>query len=92
MKKTYSLEKSYELLDEISKVFLNFMDHLMDFLQVEQVYMIGIGNSISAGWTATNNNVCPWLEKFKPFVDSNNNLGLKIDFKTFSIAGENSNQ
>lgn len=54
--------------------------------------MIGIGNSISAGWTATNNNVCPWLEKFKPFVDSNNNLGLKIDFKTFSIAGENSNQ
>lgn len=34
MKKPYSLEKSYELLDEISKVFLKFMDHLMDFLQV----------------------------------------------------------
>lgn len=92
MKKPYSLEKSYELLDDISKVFLKFMDHLMELLQVEQVHMIGIGNSISAGWTAINNNVCPWLEKFKPFVESNNNLGLKIDFKTFSIAGENSNQ
>ena len=68
------------------------MIHLMDSLQVNQVCMMGIGNSISAGWTAINNNVCPWLEKFKPFVDANNNLGVNINFKTFSIAGENSNQ
>ena len=84
MEKPYSLEQSYELLDDISKVFLKFIIQLMDSLQVDQVCMMGIGNSISADWTATNNNVCPWLE---PFVDSNNNLGCEYRFQDIFCCG-----
>ena len=87
MEKPYSLEQSYELLDDISKIFLKFIIQLMDSLQVDQVCMMGIGNSISADWTATNNNVCPWLEKFKPFVDSNNNLGCEYRFQDIFYCG-----
>ena len=79
MEKPYSLEQSYELLDDISKVFLKFIIQLMDSLQVDQVCMMGIGNSISAD--------CPWLEKFKPFVDSNNNLGCEYRFQDIFCCG-----
>ena len=87
MEKPYSLEQSYELLDDISKVFLKFIIQLMDSLQVDQVCMMGIGNSISADWTATNNNVCPWFEKCKPFVDSNNHLGCEYRFQDIFCCG-----
>lgn len=92
MKKAYSLEESYVLLDDISKVFLSFLNHLMEIVEVNQINLVGAGNSISAGWTAIDNNVCPWIEKLKPFIDANNNRGLNIQFANFSIAGNNSNK
>ena len=92
MKKAYCLEESYQLLDDISKVFLSFLNHLMEIKEVNQINLVGVGNSISAGWTAIDNNVCPWLEKLKPFIAANNNRGLNIQFATFSIAGNNSNK
>ena len=92
MKKAYSLEQSFELLDDISKIFLKFLNNLMEIAKVNEIYFVGVGNSISAGWTALNNNVCPWIEKLKPFIDINNNRGVNINFSNFSIADYNSNQ
>ena len=91
MKHAYSLEECYCLLDDISKVFVKFLNHLMEIMEVNQVNLVGIGNSISGGWTAIDNNVCPWIEKLKPFIDVNN-YDLNIEFANFSIVGNNSNQ
>ena len=92
MQKAYSLEESYDKLDNISKPFLKFIDKTLEQTNTNQFNIIGIGNSISAGWTAIDNNVCPWLEKLKPFIDKNNTSHLPINFATFSIAGKNSNE
>ena len=91
MTHAYSLEECYCLLDDISKVFVKFLNHLMEIMEVNQVNLVGVGNSISGGWTAINNNVCPWIEKLKPFIDVNNH-DLNIEFANFSIVGNNSNQ
>lgn len=92
MIRPYSLEKSYELLDIISQQFVAFLNNLMEITEVNEINLIGTGNSISAGWTAVNNNVCPWLDKLKPFVLANKSADTKINFATFSLAGQNANR
>ena len=46
--KTYSLEESYEVLDNLTKAFVPFLEHLMEILEVNRVNLVGVGNESEA--------------------------------------------
>lgn len=93
MKTNYNLEETYDRLEEISSTFIMFLEILLEISKCKQINFVGLGNSISAGWTATDNDVRPWLEKLRPFLESKSKkAGVPLNFGTFSIAGHNSNQ
>lgn len=93
MEKIYELEKAQELLESASLTFIDFLKDAMFISKTDEIKFVGIGNSISAGWTATNDNVTPWIEKLKPFLeDKCKKEGVDIDFGAFTLASDNSNQ
>lgn len=93
MTKSYSLDESFDLLEEISVTFVEFLGNLLEITKTDKINLVGIGNSISAGWTAVDNNVQPWLEKLRPFIERKcKRAGIQLEFGTFSLAGNNSNQ
>lgn len=93
MRKCYTLDEAYELLDEISSTFVKFLENLLEISKTQKINLVGIGNSISAGWTAVDSNVQPWLEKMRPFVDDKRQKsGIKLNFGSFAKIGDNSNQ
>lgn len=88
-----NLEKSMELLEQLSNIFIAFLNNLIEITETNRVNLIGVGNSISSGWTAIDNNVQPWLEKLHPFLDSKaKNKGIDLNILTFAIASDNSNE
>ena len=68
--KINSLEESMEILDKLSDLFVIFLNNLIEITETNTVNLIGVGDSISSGWTAIDNNVQLWLEKLHPFLDS----------------------
>lgn len=93
MKTSDRLKEVYEQLEEISDIFIEFLGILLDLSKCKQINFVGLGNSISAGWTATSNDVRPWLEKVRPFLELKcEKAGIPLNFGTFSIASHNSNQ
>lgn len=93
MIKPYTLEESNQLLDDISMPFISFLNDLLDLTGKNRVCFVGVGNSISAGWTAVDHHVQPWLEKLRPYLEPEvARSGISLDFGTFSIAAKNSNE
>ena len=91
--KINSLEESMEMLDKLSDLFVIFLNNLIEIMETNTVNLIGVGDSISSGWTAIDNNVQSWLEKLHPFLDSKaKNRGLDLNILTFAIASDNSNE
>lgn len=56
------LNESIEKIEEISDLFVEFLGNILEFTNNDKINLVGIGNSISAGWTAIDNNVQPWIK------------------------------
>ena len=86
-----------ENLELISDLFVEFLCDLLEATNLNKVNMVGIGNSISSGWTATDEcpipDVCPWVLKLENYL-VNRCKASEIDMSlgSFAIAGENSNK
>ena len=89
--KTYSLEESYEILDNLTKAFVPFLEHLMEILEVNRVNLVGVGNEVSAGFVNSSTPFTPWLDKLDPFIKAHNNTGLDINIGSYSLLKNNSN-
>ena len=89
--KTYSLEESYEILDNLTKAFVPFLEHLMEILEVNRVNLVGVGNEVSAGFVNSSIPFTPWLDKLDPFIKAHNNTGLDINIGSYSLLKNNSN-
>ena len=82
-----------QVLDDITTIYIEFLCDLLELNQFERINLIGIGNSISAGWTAVDNNVQPLVEKLHEFVDKKcEQAHIDFNLASFSIAGKNSNE
>ena len=80
-------------LDIISALFIEFICDLLEETKLQKVNLIGIGNSISGGWTAVNNDVCPLIDKLRPFLTQKCiNAGIDINLNSFALIGDNSNE
>ncbi len=80
-------------LDIISTLFVNFLCDLLSEIHIANINMVGIGNSISGGWTAINDNVCPQIEKLHPYLDEKiRNAGINLNLTSFALIGDNSNK
>ena len=89
--KTYSLEESYEILDNLTKALVPFLEHLMEIVEVNRVNLVGTGNEVSAGFVNYNTPFMPWLDRLKPFIDAHNNTGLDINIASYALLKHNSN-
>lgn len=89
--KTYSLEESKEILDNLTKAFVPFLEHLMEILEVNRINLVGTGNEVSAGYVNEHTPLIPWLDKLKPYIDVHNNTGLDINIASYSLLKRNSN-
>lgn len=49
MLKSYPLDQSFALLEEISTTFVEFLGNLLEITKTDKINLVGIGNSISAG-------------------------------------------
>ena len=80
-------------LDLISTVFVEFICDLLDETKLTKINIIGIGNSISGGWTAVDNDVCPLINKLHPFLTQKSiNASIDINLNSFALIGDNSNK
>ena len=89
--KTYSLEESYEILDNLTKALVPFLEHLMEILELNRVNLVGVGNEVSAGFINFSTPFTPWLDKLDPFIKAHNNTGLDINIGSYSLLKNNSN-
>ena len=89
--KTYSLEESYEILDNLTKALVPFLGHLMEILELNHVNLVSTGNEVSAGFINSSMPFTPWLDKLEPFIKAHNNTGLDINIATYSLIKNNSN-
>ena len=77
----------------ISEYFTKFLCDLLEESKLQKVNLIGIGNSISGGWTAIDNDVCPLIDKLRPFLVNNClDAGIDINLNSFALIGDNSNE
>lgn len=89
----YTLNESIMLIEEITDSLVLFLSNILEVTKTNKIQFVGIGNSISAGWTAIDNNVQPWIKKLSPFIeDKCKKAGIDIEFEAYSIAGDNSNK
>lgn len=90
--KSLSIETSNKKIEEIFPTFLMFCQNVLEITKKNKINLVGIGNSVSAGWTAIDNNVQPWLEKLKPFLESYPIKGFDLNISSYTLAGNNSNE
>lgn len=76
-------------LDIISTLFVEFINDLLEEAKLEKINIVGIGNSISGGWTAVDNDVCPLILKLEPLLRDKSN---DINLSSFALIGNNSNK
>lgn len=89
----YTLNESIMLIEEISGTLVLFLGNILEVTKTNKIQLVGIGNSISAGWTAIDNNVQPWIKKLSPFIkDKCEKAGIDIGFEAYTLAGSNSNE
>ncbi|MDE5539221.1 MAG: hypothetical protein K2J20_01900 [Bacilli bacterium] len=89
----YTLNESIAHIEEIADTLVLFLGNLLEITNTDKVQLVGIGNSISAGWTAVDNNVQPWIKKLSPFIeDKCKKAGVDVEFSSYAIAGDNSNE
>ena len=83
-------------LSYISTLFAEFLCDLLEDANLKKVNMIGIGNSISGGWTAVDNDVCPLINKLGgnelTLLPECHSKGIDIELASFTLIGDNSNK
>ena len=88
-----SISDNKETLKIISDLFVRFMGDLLEEAKISKINFVGIGNSISAGWCAVDNDVRPLVMKLEQFLgEGMKGAGIACDFGAFSLAGKNSNK
>lgn len=82
-----------EELEMTSSLFVKFLCDILGEIHTPNINMVGIGNSISGGWTAVDNNVQPQLEKLHPYLDEKcAKARINLNLASFVNVGNNSNQ
>ena len=82
-----------EELEMSSSLFVKFLCDILGEIHTPNINMVGIGNSISGGWTAVDNNVRPQLEKLHPYLDEKcAKARINLNLASFVNIGNNSNQ
>ncbi len=80
-------------LEILSEKFISFLTALAEVENKNKFRMIGLGNSISLGWSAISNNVEPLLEKCKEYLlEKSTKSGLDLAISSYSFASHNSNK
>ncbi len=92
-----NVTNKYDYLDDIYSLFVEFLGDLLKVTNLSKVNIVGIGNSLSAGWTATDENdkpdVRPWVDKLKgPLGTRCQEAGIDLSIGSFALAGDNSNE
>lgn len=84
-------EEAIEKLQELSYSMNEYLKIMQEKHEFGKVNLIGIGNSISAGWSKVDQDVMPFVNKFgKIYKDTvNDNM---IETHSFTIMDKNSNQ
>ena len=86
-----SEEAQYNIIKK-SKEFLEITERYLNLVKANKVNFIGLGNSLSAGWSAVNQDVRPFILKLKKILaEEINNSGIDINFYNYAIAANNSN-
>lgn len=81
------------LIEESADTLVQFLGNLLEITKTDKIQLVGIGNSISAGWTAVDNNVQPWIKKLSPYIENKcQKAGIDIELLSYAIAGDNSNE
>ena len=61
--------------------------------EIKEINMLGLGNSISAGWSAINNDVKPLVNKLEDFIMPYSiKYDVPINIRSYILAANNSNQ
>ena len=79
-----SISDNKETLKIISDLFVRFMGDLLEEAKISKINFVGIGNSISAGWCAVDNDVRPLVMKLEQFLgEGMKGAGIACNFGAF---------
>ena len=87
----YTLEEIKAILSEITSIFLNWSNEILDNNNLEKLSIVGLGNSISSGWTNHSDDVNPLILKLSPFIEKLAKDESNILLGAFPIGDDNSN-
>ncbi len=87
-----SEEAQYNIIKK-SKEFLEITERYLNLVKANKVNFIGLGNSLSSGWSAVNQDVRPFILKLKMILNEKiQEAGIDINFYNYSIPANNSNK
>lgn len=92
----YPILSKEEAIERITDKFYEFIEVLKAALMTvkcEEVNILGLGNSLTAGWSAIDKDVRPFILKLQNILfDSLNKSGIQVNFHNYSIEDNNSNE
>ena len=88
-----SKEEAIERIKNLSETFIEKLKTNLYITKCEEVNMVGLGNSLSSGWSATDHDVRPFLLKLQAILQEElDHSGVKIDFHNYSLCANNCNE
>ncbi len=94
--KKYSILSKDEAISRIidnSDLFFKNLEEYLKLMKIEKVNFVGIGNSLSAGWSAIDQDVRPFILKLQEIMkDQIIKKGFDISFYNYALAANNSNE
>lgn len=89
----YTLDETKECLSLVSNIFIDWTEQVLDINDLEKLSIIGVGNSISSGWSNHSDDVKPLISKLDSYIlGKANKRGICITTSSFPIAHNNSNE
>lgn len=79
-------------LGKLSEELVKKLSQLQHQEKYDQIVLLGVGNSIAAGWSATNNNVNPLVNKLDEFIlPYAKQYDIDIAIHSYTLASHNTN-
>jgi len=93
--KKYPILKKEEAKEQIVKIspkFISALKTILDYYQLKDANIIGIGNSLTSGWSAIDQDVTPFILKLQNILKSElEKADIQVNFYNYSTAAKNSN-
>lgn len=86
-----SKEEAIERIEELSYYLYEYLLIKKEYMNFKKINLIGIGNSISAGWSKVDQDVMPFIKKFERIYRCVTNDKELLKMHSFTLMDKNSN-